>query len=166
MTAMTHPSDPGHPSRPQAPGGPGGPYGPPPGSQQYPGAVPGARPPEHGGPAMGPQHQQQGWAPPPTGPERKGVFGALFDLNFDHMITTKMVKIIYVLALFPISITALLMVAIGWTWLDDGAAFGYVFIFGSPFVWFFSLFVTRICLEFVINQFKISEYLRAIKDKS
>jgi hypothetical protein len=163
---MTHPSDPGHPSRPQAPGGPGGPYGPPPGSQQYPGPVPGPRPPNPGGPAMGPQDQQQGWAPPPRDPARKGVLGALFDLNFDHMITAKVVKILYVVSLVPISLLALLMAGYGLDWISKGGSFGYLLLIASPFVWFFLVLVTRISLEFVINQFKIGEYLRVIKDKS
>ncbi|MGI5204053.1 DUF4282 domain-containing protein [Spirillospora sp. CA-108201] len=167
---MTNPPDPGPPPRPQAPGGPGGPYGPPPGGPAGPfpghgpghGPVPGPRPP---GPASGYQDPHQGWAPAPGGPAGKNVLQALFDLNFDNMITTRVVKILYVLALIPISLFSLLMAVYGLAWMDDSTAFGLLLLVGSPFVWFFQVFATRIVLEFVINQFKISEYLRAIKDK-
>src|SRR5690606_18287880 len=113
---MTNPSDPGHHSRPPAPEQPGGPYGPPPPReqpsgpypvppQQQPGAVPGARPP---GPGYG-QAQQGGWAPPPRDPAAKSTLGALFDLNFDHMITTRVVKVVYIASVVPISLVALLL---------------------------------------------------------
>ncbi|GGT76563.1 hypothetical protein GCM10010177_38430 [Actinomadura citrea] len=163
---MTNPPDPGHPPRSQAPGGPGGPYGPPPGGPAGPfpgpGPVPGPRPP---GPASGFQDPRQGWAPPPGEPRGGNLLGGLFDLNFDNMITTRVVKILYVLALIPISLFSLLMAVYGLAWIDDSAAFGYLLLLASPFVWLFQVFATRIVLEFVINQFKISEYLRAIKDK-
>ncbi|GAA4375268.1 hypothetical protein GCM10023088_32400 [Actinomadura verrucosospora] len=164
---MTNPPDPGNPPRPQAPGGPGGPYGPPPGGPAgpggpFPGPVPGPRPP---GPASGYPEPPRGWAPPPGEPRGGNVFGGLFDLNFDTMITTRVVKILYVLALIPITLFALLMAVYGIAWLDDSAAFGLMLLLGSPFAWLFQVFATRIALEFVINQFKISEYLRAIKDK-
>ncbi|GGQ22392.1 hypothetical protein GCM10010187_43600 [Actinomadura coerulea] len=168
---MTNPPDPGHPPRPQAPGGPGGPYGPPPGGPAGPfppgpgpgpGSVPGPRPP---GPASGFQDPPQGWAPPPGPPGERNLLGALFDLNFDTMITTRVVKILYVLALIPITLFSLLMAVYGMAWLDDSAALGLMLLLGSPFAWLFGVFATRIAMEFVVNQFKISEYLRAIKDK-
>ncbi|MEV4008684.1 DUF4282 domain-containing protein [Actinomadura sp. NPDC049753] len=165
---MTNPPDPGNPPRPQAPGGPGGPYGPPPGGPggPFPGPaprpVPGPRPP---GPASGFPEPPQGWAPPPGEPGGRNVLGGLFDLNFDTMITARVVKVLYVLALIAISLFSLLMAVYGLAALDDSAAVGLTLLLGSPFVWLFQVFATRIVLEFVVNQFKISEYLRAIKDK-
>ncbi|NDU76118.1 DUF4282 domain-containing protein [Actinomadura sp. DSM 109109] len=166
---MTNPPDPGQPPRPQAPGGPGGPYGPPPAGPLpgHTGPVPGPRPP---GPSSGFQDPRgtgpgQGWEPPPGGPGGGSIVGALFDLNFDNMITTRAVKLLYVVALIPISLFSLGMALYGAAWISDSPAFGYLLLLSSPFVWLFQVFATRIVLEFVINQFKISEYLRAIKDK-
>ncbi|WP_243718688.1 DUF4282 domain-containing protein [Actinomadura sp. 7K534] len=163
---MTNPSDPGHPQHPPAPGPPGGPYGPPP--QQHPqfpqpGAVPGPRPPD---PAYGPQDQQQDWTPPPRDPAGKGILGALFDMNFDHMITVRLVKLIYVISLVPITLLALLMAGYGLDWLaQDATFFGLLLLVTAPFMWLFQMLAVRVLMEFVINQFKISEYLRVIKDK-
>ncbi|MEO3822507.1 DUF4282 domain-containing protein [Actinomadura sp. B10D3] len=91
--------------------------------------------------------------------------GALFDLSFDHMVTVRVVKIIYLLSLVPYTMLALLLAGYGLDWLHRGSTWGYLLILTAPFLWFLLLLVTRIVLEFVINQFKISEYLRAIKDK-
>ncbi|TDC59334.1 DUF4282 domain-containing protein [Actinomadura sp. GC306] len=87
-------------------------------------------------------------------------------MNFDHMVTPKLVKIIYALALVPITLLALL---IGWyalAYLQEGpAVVGLVLLVAAPLIWIFQVLMTRVFLEFVINQFKVSEYLRAIKDK-
>ncbi|WP_230421147.1 DUF4282 domain-containing protein [Actinomadura soli] len=93
------------------------------------------------------------------------MIGALFDMNFDHMVTAKLVKIVYALSLVPITLMALLMAGYGLDWIDQGSSFGYLLLLSSPFVWLFQVLTIRTILEFVINQFKISEYLRAIKDK-
>src|SRR5690606_33153741 len=142
----------------------GSPPAPPPHSQQQPpGAAPGPRPPA---PPCGPRAPQQGWTSPPPDPAATGVLGTLFDMNFDHMTTPMLVKIIYALALVPITLSSLL---IGWyalAFLRNGpAAVGLLLLVAAPLIWVFQVLVTRIFLEFVINQFKISEHLRAIKDK-
>lgn len=89
----------------------------------------------------------------------------MFDMNFDHMVTAKLIKIIYALSLVPITLVSLLMAGYGLDWLDQGSSFGYLLLLSSPFIWLFQILAIRTLLEFVINQFKISEYLRIIKDK-
>ncbi|MBD2898606.1 hypothetical protein amrb99_75780 [Actinomadura sp. RB99] len=160
---MTHPSDPGQSPRPPGPpSGPGGgPYGPPP--QQQPGPVPGPRPPGTYG--TGPYQQPQGWQPPSRGPQEKGLISALFDTNFDHMVTTRMIKMVYRLALVLITLLALLVAWYGVAFLEWNTTLGLLTLIATPFLWIFQLLTTRMVLEFLINQFKISEYLRAIKDK-
>ncbi|GAA4224611.1 hypothetical protein GCM10022254_04470 [Actinomadura meridiana] len=165
---MTHQPDPGHPPRPQVPVHPESVrpepdsarfYGPPP--------LPGPRPPGPPGPPPGgPQEQQQGWAPPPRVPARKGVVGTLLDLSFDYMITAKLVKAVYALALVSITLMDLILAWYGLALLVDGSGLGLALLVATPFIWIFQLLVTRLILEFVINQFKISEYLRIIKDKT
>lgn len=159
---MTHPSDPGQSPRPPGPpSGPGGgPYGPPP---QQPGPVPGPRPPGTYG--TGPHQQPQNWQPPSRGPQEKGLLSALFDTNFDHMVTTRMIKIVYRLALVLITLLALLVAWYGVAFLEWNTTLGLLTLIAAPFLWIFQLLATRMVLEFLINQFKISEYLRAIKDK-
>ncbi|HEY8482400.1 MAG TPA: DUF4282 domain-containing protein [Spirillospora sp.] len=114
----------------------------------------------------GPQDEHPGRVPPPRDPGGRSLLGALFDLNFDHMVTPRLAKIIYGLALVPSTLLSLLMLGYGAQWLAQGARFfGFLLIFSAPFTWLFQILGMRVCMEFVINQFKISEYLRVIKDK-
>jgi hypothetical protein len=166
---MTQQPDPGHPPRPQPhpEADVGRLYGPPPLPPQ-PGGVPGPRPPAPPG-SPGPQGTQGTPSIPPeqwTPPARKGVLGTLLDLNFDYMITAKLVKIVYALALVAFCLADLILAWWGLALLADGSAYGLALLVATPFVWLFQVLVTRLFLEFVINQFKISEYLRVIKDKS
>lgn len=95
------------------------------------------------------------------------MVGALFDLNFDSMVTAKIIKIIYVLAMVPISLVSLTLAWYGLAYIEqEYAVLGLVALVSAPLLWLLQVLMTRVVLEFMINQFKISEYLRAIKDKS
>jgi hypothetical protein len=130
-------------------------------------------PPHLGGPPQTPGQPPQGWVPEPrqgpgsgaASPQYKGFFGSLLDLNFDHLITTKMIKLVYSLALTGITLLALLMAWYGLAFLKWNPTLGVLTLMATPFVWLFQIVATRMTLEFLINQFKISEYLRVIKDK-
>ncbi|WP_329519604.1 DUF4282 domain-containing protein [Spirillospora sp. NBC_01491] len=89
----------------------------------------------------------------------------MLDTNFDHMVTAKMIKLIYTLALLVISLLTLVMVWYGVAFLEWNTTLGVMTLIASPFVWLFQVLMTRMTLEFLINQFKVSEYLRIIKDK-
>ncbi|MEV5568460.1 DUF4282 domain-containing protein [Spirillospora sp. NPDC052269] len=163
---MTHPSDPGQ-SQP-----PGHPYGPPPPppsspqqpppSHQQPGPVPGPRQPSPDQSRMtGPQ---QAWAPPPRS---KGVLAGLLDTNFDTLVTPKLIRFWYILAILLISVQCLAFLMLGLriaTW-DDFWAWGVIMAIASPFVWLFELLMVRILMEAVMVRFKSVEYLHVIKDK-
>ncbi|MBE1534176.1 DUF4282 domain-containing protein [Actinomadura algeriensis] len=189
---MTNPSDPGLPPRPPAGGQPpGGPYGPPPPPhpQQQPPQhhgtgpipVPNPRPPAappgqgHG---QGPQHPNQtGPGPYATGPQpqpwvppeqaEKGLLGALLDTNFNSLVTPKLIKAFYILSLLLVSLSALIIVAIGiWVFqLRNGWLVGLLIMLSAPVVWFFEAMLVRIFMEAIMTRFKSVEYLRVIKDK-
>ncbi|MEW2352510.1 DUF4282 domain-containing protein [Spirillospora sp. NPDC029432] len=138
---MTNPSD--QPHR-QAPGPP---YGPPP--QPY-GGAPAPR---------------QEWVPP----ERtdKGLLGALLDANFDHLVTPKLIKLWYVVALLLVTLQCVAFLAFGgWiaTW-DDWWGFGVIMVISAPLLWLFEMLLVRILMEAVVVRFKTAEHLRVIKDK-
>ncbi|GGV15237.1 hypothetical protein GCM10010182_40120 [Actinomadura cremea] len=188
---MTNPSDPGQPARPPAGGQPpGGPYGPPPPPhpQQHPGTgpipIPNPRPPaappgrQHGqgpqnpnqtGPGpygSGPQVPPQGWVPPER--TEKGALGALFDANFDSLVTPKLIKLFYIVSMLLISLQCLVFLGVG-LWIagwDSGYGWGIIMIVASPLVWLFEMLIVRIFMEAVVVRFKSTEYLRIIKDKS
>ncbi|MDL4772219.1 DUF4282 domain-containing protein [Actinomadura xylanilytica] len=160
---MTNPPAPGQPQRPPGPGGPGGPYGPPP--PPHPASVPGPRPQSPAPPPQYQQPQQPEWAPP----ERtdKGLVGALFDANFNYMVTPKLIKLWYILSMLLVSFQCLVFFCIG-LWIaaqDDFWAWGILMVVASPLVWLFELLLVRILMEAVVVRFKGVEYLRIIKDK-
>ncbi|WP_018655772.1 DUF4282 domain-containing protein [Actinomadura flavalba] len=112
-----------------------------------------------------PPAPQPGWEPPPR--TQKGLVGALLDANFDHLVTPKLIKVWYVLALVLITVQCLVVFGFGvWiaTW-DDFWAWGVILVLTSPVVWLFELIMVRILMEAVIVRFKGVEYLRVIKDK-
>ncbi|KAB2377466.1 DUF4282 domain-containing protein [Actinomadura montaniterrae] len=81
------------------------------------------------------------------------------------MVTTQMIKIIYRLALVLITLLALLVAWYGVAFLEWNTTLGLLTLIATPLLWISQLLATRMVLEFLINQFKISEYLRVIKDK-
>jgi hypothetical protein len=115
-------------------------------------------------PPQGPAQQQE-WVPP----ERtdKGLLGALFDANFNHLVTPKLVKLGYVVAGLLITLQCVALVGFGgWiaTW-DDWWGFGLIMVVAAPLLWLFELLMVRIFMEAVVVRFKTAEHLRAIKDK-
>jgi hypothetical protein len=103
------------------------------------------------------------WAPPPT----KGFLSSLLDVNFNYLVTPKLIKLFYVLALLLITLSALAVFAIG-LWiaqLRNGWLLGLLVILCSPLVWFFEAVLARIFMEAIIVRFKGVEYLRIMKDK-
>ncbi|MEU5880307.1 DUF4282 domain-containing protein [Spirillospora sp. NPDC047279] len=93
--------------------------------------------------------------------------GALFDFNFNHLVTPKLIKAFYVLSLLLISLSALMVVAIGlWIMqLRNGWLLGLIVIGSSPVIWVFEAILARIFMEAVVVRFKGVEHLRVIKDK-
>lgn len=111
----------------------------------------------------GPQMPPQGWAPPPR---NKGLLGSLFDLNFDHMVTIKWIKAFYVLAMAFISFGCFIFAWWAAYSIQWDPTLGVLALLATPFLWVWLMILCRMAHEFLINQFKISEYLRIIKDKS
>jgi hypothetical protein len=167
---MTRPSDPGRPYPS------GGPVGPEPPHQQD--GRPYVRPPGPAGPGPqagfgGSDHTpRQGWSAEGYGPQaryvggsEKGFLGSLLDTNFDFVITPKLIRLFYRLALAVITIFALGMLMLAWSFADWNMALGIVTLLATPILWIFNVVIVRMFLEFLINQFKITEHLRTIKDK-
>lgn len=180
--------DPGHRPQPPGPGEPrpypGGPYQGDPYYQGDPQAYPApqypagpsyqgggyATPPPYPAPPADPAQYQGGYgtapalAGQPAGRDRSFV-GALFDLNFDHMVTPRLIKGSYFFAVVLSTLVAIVWLIVG-VWLFHYGYLLTVFIvLFTPPAWLASLITTRIALEFVINQFKITEHLKAIREQ-
>jgi uncharacterized membrane protein len=87
--------------------------------------------------------------------ETKGFFAALMDLSFTDFITTRVIKVLYVLGIIVSVIAGLGIIAGG---LTSGSGWkGVVSLFLGPLATLIHVLVIRIWLELVIVVFRIEE---------
>jgi Domain of unknown function (DUF4282) len=97
----------------------------------------------------------------PTPQFEKGFFGSLFDFSFTSLITTRIIRVLYALAVVLFSIGAVILMISG---IASGRAGGFIFaILIVPLAYFFYLVTTRIWMEFLIVVFRIGDDINAIR---
>jgi Domain of unknown function (DUF4282)/zinc-ribbon domain len=88
----------------------------------------------------------------------RGFFDSLFDLSFTSFITTKIIKVIYVLSLVLIGLFTLVVVVAAF---HESAGVGtFTLVIGAPISALIYTIYTRMILEFIIQVFRIGETLR------
>jgi hypothetical protein len=91
---------------------------------------------------------------------RKGFFAALFDFSFSEFITTKIIKILYGIALVIAGIATLFMIIAafsGGTFGRANVGLGLLVLVFSPIVFLVYAILLRVWLEFIIVIFRIAE---------
>lgn len=99
----------------------------------------------------------------------KGFFSALLDMKFEESITARLVRVFYAITLFMVLLTSVVMVAFGIWVFQYGWLLGVATLLATPALALLEIVMARIFLEFVINQFRITEELKEIRqgmDKS
>src|SRR5262249_7673774 len=87
---------------------------------------------------------------------QKGFFASLFDLSFSSLVTTKVIKVIYVISLVVIGLVALVFVVGAF---EESAAFGVVTLLVlAPAIALLYVVYTRVILELIIAVFRLVEY--------
>jgi hypothetical protein len=86
-----------------------------------------------------------------------GFFRSLFDLSFTSFITTKIIKLVYVVTLAIAALTAVLGVVVAFS---EDVTYGVLALIGIPFVVLIYIVLARLWLEIVIQVFRITELLR------
>ena len=86
--------------------------------------------------------------------EEKGFFGRLFDLSFSEFVTTKIIKVLFVLVIIGSAIFALTLIGSGFR---KGAGTGILFLVLSPLVFFVYVLIGRIWCEIIMVIFRIAE---------
>lgn len=95
--------------------------------------------------------------------EMAGFFGSLFDLSFTNFITTKLVKVIYILCLAGAALMALF---IAFTGLYQGGFTGILMAFLlAPLGFLLGVMYSRVMLEIVIVVFRMAEHLGEIAQR-
>lgn len=117
-------------------------------------------------PGVPPQQPAGGYArpAPSSGP---GFFGALFDFSFREFVTTRIIKIVYILWLVMIAFGFLggLVSAISVMGQDDLGFLGFLMLVGTFVGTAISVLLSRIVLELLIVVFRISEDLSTLRQR-
>jgi uncharacterized protein DUF4282 len=88
--------------------------------------------------------------------DTKGFFASLFDMSFSSLITTKVIKVLYVISLIVIGVFALFFIIGAFA---SSVALGIVtLVILAPLGALFYVVYTRVVLEFIIVVFRIAEY--------
>lgn len=90
----------------------------------------------------------------------RGFFSALFDLSFSSLVTTRVIKFIYVITLIVIGLAALFFVVAAFA---ESAALGVLtLIVIAPVLSLLYVIYARVLLEVIIALFRLVEYNREL----
>jgi uncharacterized membrane protein len=87
----------------------------------------------------------------------KGFFGELFDFSFSEFITTRIIKVLFVLAVIGSVIYGLVVLGQGVVMLRESVALGLGMIVVSPIVFLLCVIAARVYLELIMIIFRIAE---------
>lgn len=87
---------------------------------------------------------------------QKGFFASLFDISFSSLITTRIIKVLYVISLIVIGLFSLFFI-IGAFTSSAGAGILTLLILAPLGALLYTVY-TRVILEFIIVVFRIAEY--------
>lgn len=119
-----------------------------PGQQRYPGT---------------PQGYPAGLGTMPPQPEQPSFFGALFDFGFNTFATPVVIKVLYILGLVGIGLGYVALVISGFA---DSPATGLAMLIGGAIGALFYVIFFRVFLEFYYAVVRMSEDIRAMRNRS
>ena len=104
-------------------------------------------------------------AAPPGIPidQAKGFLGSLFDFSFTHFITSKLIKVLYGLAIAGAGLMTIF--AIGGAFNSSTIAGVLMLLIGGPLLFLLYVILARVWLEVLIVIFRISEYTAEIAER-
>ncbi len=94
--------------------------------------------------------------------KNKGFIGMLFDLSFSEFVTTRLIKILFIIGVVFAAICSLSFIVGGFS---AGAGEGILFLILSPIVFFLFVLISRIWCELIIVMFRIAENTGRIVDQ-
>jgi hypothetical protein len=113
---------------------------------------------QHGQPSHSARHQQMN----SPGPAQVGFLARVFDLSFDHFVTTSLIKVIFVAIMAFQALWALITLISAF---NTSATAGIIALFLVPLGLLFAVLLTRVWMELLIVIFKIKEDLGAIRNR-
>lgn len=86
----------------------------------------------------------------------RGFFGQLLDFSFTEFITTKIIKVLYGLAIFIAAVFTILLIIGAFS---DSVASGVILLVLSPLWLLLCVTVSRLILEMVLVAFRMAEHV-------
>jgi Domain of unknown function (DUF4282) len=97
------------------------------------------------------------------GADARGFLGALFDFSFTSFVTTRIIKVLYVLILVLTVLAALVYTVIVFS---ASKLFGFlVLVIGDPLFILIVMAFWRLVLESFVVVFRIAEDIRALRER-
>ena len=88
--------------------------------------------------------------------KKGGFFGQLFDFSFTEFITTRIIKVLYGLAIFLAAVIAIVGIVGAFS---ESAVAGGVLLVLSPLWLLLCIVIARVMLEVVVVGFRIAEHV-------
>jgi hypothetical protein len=87
-------------------------------------------------------------------PDEKNFFAGLFDFSFNHLLTRRIVKLLYFIAILSGGITVVACVVLG---MQQSPAQGLINLVGGVVALFVGILVARLLLELALVILRIAE---------
>ena len=91
---------------------------------------------------------------------QKSFFESLFDLSFTSFVTSKIIKLLYVLSIVGVALASLFFIILAFGVSTTAGVL--TLLVGAPLLFFISVIYSRVLLEIVIVIFRISEHAAEI----
>ncbi len=91
-----------------------------------------------------------------------GFFRALFDFTFSQFVTTRLIRLLYVVGVLVAALVTFSAIVAGFR---ESTGAGIVALIFSPILFLIFVILVRVYLEIVIVIFRIAEYLRDMADQ-
>jgi hypothetical protein len=105
-------------------------------------------------------HAPARYVPSVSAQEAAGFLSSLFDLSFSTFITTKLIKVLFVISIAVAAFCSLALVVSGF--ISSSLAGILMLLIGAPLLFFFYVIYARVMMEVLIVVFRSSEYLAEI----
>ncbi len=86
--------------------------------------------------------------------EQKGTIGLLFDLSFSEFVTTRVIKVLFILGIVGAAIGSLIMLGTGF---KNGFGSGLIALILAPLAFLLWTLLARMWCELIIVAFRIAE---------
>jgi uncharacterized protein DUF4282 len=98
-------------------------------------------------------------APSATGAQAPGLLSSLFDMSFTTFVTSKLISLLYAMA---IAFAALVAAALLVSGFSQGTLVGLLMLIVAPLVFLATIIYARVILEIMIVVFRMAEHLAEI----